>query len=86
MNPPIATQTSLAREAAHIAITQDDEQTGRSTVIVHTAPVHRFSIDQARTTFQAHRGCDRSTCPRKMAAIDVLVGAGLMRLDSRVGY
>ncbi|MGW6725578.1 hypothetical protein ACWF9G_06700 [Nocardia sp. NPDC055029] len=81
-----AIQARLAREAACAAIAQDDEQTGRDTVIVHSAPVVRFSIDQARTTVRDHRGCDRTICPRKMAAINVLVGAGLMKLDRRVGY
>lgn len=81
-----AIQRRLAREAAHAAIAEDDEQTGRTTVIVHSAPVGRFSIGQARMAVQAHRGCDRTICPRKMAAINVLVGAGLMRLDRRVGY
>lgn len=80
-----AIQARIAREA-RAAIAQDDEQTGHSTVIVHSAPVRRFSIDQARRTVQAHRGCDRTICPRKMAAINVLVGAGVMRLDRRVGY
>lgn len=81
-----AIQKRIAREAAQAAIAEDDEQTGRTTVIVHSAPVQRFSIEQARRTVQAHRGCDRTICPRKMAAINVLVGAGLMRLDRRVGY
>lgn len=81
-----AIQARIAREAAQAAIAEDDEQTGRTTVIVHSAPLQRFSIDQARKTVQAHRGCDRTICPRKMAAINVLVGAGLMRLDHRVGH
>lgn len=81
-----AIQARIASEAARAAIAQDDEQTGRTTVSVHSAPVQRFSIEQARRTVQAHRGCDRTICPRKMAAINVLVGAGLMRLDRRVGY
>ncbi|MFD4429945.1 hypothetical protein [Nocardia sp. NPDC058497] len=81
-----AIQARIAREAGQAAIAQDDEQTGRTALIVHSAPAKRFSIDQARQIIQAHRGCDRTICPRKMAAINVLVGAGLMRLDRRVGY
>lgn len=81
-----AIQARLAREAAQAAIAEDDEQTGRTTVIVHSAPTKAFTVGQARRMVQVHRSCDRTICPRKMAAINVLVAAGLMRLDRRVGY
>ncbi|MFC9874850.1 hypothetical protein [Nocardia salmonicida] len=76
----------MASEDTRAAIAREDEQTGRTTVIVHSAPEKPFTLDQARRMMQVHRECDRDTCPRKMAAVNVLVGAGVMRLDSRARY
>ncbi|MFD3745901.1 hypothetical protein [Nocardia sp. NPDC058633] len=76
----------IAGEDTRDAIARDDEQTGRTTVIVHSAPAKMFTPYQAHRMMQVHRGCDRTTCPRKMAAVNVLVGAGVMRLDRRAGY
>ncbi|MEU5405098.1 hypothetical protein [Nocardia asteroides] len=76
----------IAGEDTREAIARDDEQTGRTTVIVHSAPEKRFTLDQAHRMMQLHRECDRTICPRKMAAVNVLVGAGVMRLDRRAGY
>ncbi|MEV6061025.1 hypothetical protein AB0L62_13585 [Nocardia asteroides] len=81
-----AIQTRLAREAARALIARDDEQNGRTAVIVHTAPARSFTLGQARRMMQLHRSCDRTLCARKQAAVDVLVASGVMRLDSRVGY
>ncbi|MFE7721000.1 hypothetical protein ACFU44_18385 [Nocardia rhizosphaerihabitans] len=79
--------TGAARPGSNpSAIAQDDEQTGRTTVIVHSAPTKAFTIGQPRRVVQVHRSCDRTICPRKMAAVNVLVAAGVMRLDRRVGY
>lgn len=75
-----------AGNAARAVIAQDDEQTGRSTVTEHSAPPRLLTIGQARRTMQAHRECDRATCPRKMAAVNVLVAAGVMRLAPRARY
>lgn len=41
----------------------------------HTAPTHRFTIDEAHRTMQDHRSCNRHECVRKHAAWNVLVDA-----------
>jgi len=49
-------------------------------VYTHIAPARPPTVDQAHTITQQHRDCDTADCPRKMAAIRVLVKAGRMTL------
>ncbi|MBU3063136.1 hypothetical protein KO481_16570 [Nocardia sp. NEAU-G5] len=49
-------------------------------VYTHTAPARPLSVEQAHTITQQHRYCDAEECPRKRAAIRVLIEAGRMRL------
>ncbi|MEV0710402.1 hypothetical protein [Nocardia aurea] len=47
----------------------------------HRAPVQPFTIEQAHMIMQFHVACRAARCPRKAAAVDVLVDGGRMVLS-----
>ncbi|UGT63944.1 hypothetical protein [Nocardia asteroides] len=52
----------------------------------HEAPDRRLSITEAHQAVQRHRACEADECPRKDAALRVLVQSGRVVLDPRRGY
>ncbi|MCM6773289.1 hypothetical protein NDR87_07380 [Nocardia sp. CDC159] len=53
----------------------------------HIRRARPLTANAAHLIWQAHRGCDVSSCPQKAAALVVLVEAGKVRLDSsRLSY
>ncbi|MFC8530169.1 hypothetical protein [Nocardia sp. NPDC057227] len=52
----------------------------------HDAPERRLSIPEAHQAVQRHRSCEAADCPRKAAALRVLVQSGRVVLDPRRGY
>ncbi len=49
----------------------------------HERPEHRLSTAEAHQAVQRHRDCDAAECPRKRAALRVLVESGRVVLDPR---
>lgn len=45
-------------------------------VLSHDAPQHPLTVGQAHAYTQEHRNCPAAECPRKAAAMEVLVDAG----------
>ena len=52
----------------------------------HEAPERRLSIPEAHQAVQRHRSCAAAECPRKAAALRVLVQSGRVVLDPRRSY
>ncbi|MGW3545655.1 hypothetical protein ACWDNI_34635 [Nocardia niigatensis] len=48
----------------------------------HQAPATPFTIDQAHMVMRDHVACRAKRCPRKAAALQALVDAGRVVLDT----
>ncbi|MFF0493941.1 hypothetical protein ACFYTQ_33390 [Nocardia sp. NPDC004068] len=57
--------------AMHQAVTLTEQQ-------CHPAPEVSFTVDQAHRVMQFHVACRAIRCPRKAAALQALVAAGLV--------
>lgn len=51
----------------------------------HRAPAVRFTVDEAHQEMRRHIECGVDFCPRKRSAQQVLVEAGKLQVDLRVG-
>ncbi|WP_195110068.1 hypothetical protein [Nocardia transvalensis] len=79
-------QEGVSVQELRARIEREDDLSGRGVVWYHGAPVRPLTEQQAHRITQLHRDCGPDVCPRKAAALSVLIAAGKVKPDSSRAY